>query len=266
MRLVRFRHGRAEPASGVLVGDTVHALDGDLFESPRTGLAVAPLAEVTLLAPCMPGQVISVGANYADRCRENELEIPSEPGRHDSFLVPGVCVVGPGAPIRLPPWEPHVEYSAELGVVMRRACHAVPVARIPEHVLGYTALNNLWAKTRPRVPSALNIRVYDSFCPVGPWIETAIEPTDLGLRLRLNGQLRQDSRTSKMLFDVFTVIAFVSARIPLAAGDLVMTATPSGVGRIAPGDVVEVDIEGIGVVGNPVVLDPSVAERPLARI
>ncbi|MCI0345205.1 MAG: fumarylacetoacetate hydrolase family protein, partial [Chloroflexi bacterium] len=101
---------------------------------------------------------------------------------------------------------------------------------------------------------------------VGPWIETAIEPTDLGLRLRLNGQLRQDSRTSKMLFDVFTVIAFVSARIPLAAGDLVMTATPSGVGRIAPGDVVEVDIEGIGVVGNPVVLDPSVAERPLARI
>lgn len=265
MRLVRFRHGRAAPAPGVLDGGMVHALEGSLA-APRRGPAVAPVAEVTLLAPCTPRQVISVGANFADRCRENDLPIPTQPGHHDSYLVPSECVVGPEAPIRVPPWEAHVEYSAELGVVMARDAHDVPAARVRDYVLGYAALNNLWAKTRPRVAGALNIRVYDSFCPVGPWVETAVDPEDLALRLRLNGELRQDSRTSHMLFDVDRVIAYVSTRRPLHAGDLIMTGTPSGVARVAPGDVVEVEVEGIGVLRNSIVLDPSVAERPLARI
>ena len=116
------------------------------------------------------------------------------------------------------------------------------------------------------MPGVLNIRVYDSFCPLGPWIETALDPADLRLSVRVNGEVRQDSRTSAMLFDVTTVVAFIADHVPLHAGDVIMTGTPAGVRPLRPGDLVEVEIEGIGVLRNPAVADPSPARRSLRRL
>jgi len=265
MRIVRYRMGRTL-AHGVLDGHDIFDLEGNVFAEPRRGCRVAAHADVTLLAPCQPGQIVSVGANYVDRCVENELPVPTEPGRHDSFRLPGECIIGPEASIRVPPSEAHVHYGAELGVVMRRDCHGVAADAIAEYVLGYTCVNNVWAKSRPRVPGVLNIRLYESFCPVGPWIETDLDPRDLALQLRLNGKTRQASRTSRMIFDVFTIVAFVAGCTRLRAGDLIMTATPSGVDRLQAGDRVEVEIEGIGVLANPVVADAGVPQLPLERL
>lgn len=265
MRIVRYQRG-LESGHGVLEGETVYALDRDAGRPPRRGAALCSIGEITLLAPCVPRQLISLGANYADRCREKASPVPTELGLSSAFDVASQCIVGSEAPIRLPPWEAHVEYGAELGVVMERDCSGVPASRVREYILGYTCLNNVWAKTWPRVPGATDPRVYDSFCPVGPWIETDLDPHDLRLRLRLNGETRQDSRTSNMIFDVFTVVAYVSNRVPLAAGDVIMTASLSGIGLLAPGDTVEVEIEGIGVLRNPAVRDPSVPRRPLTRM
>jgi 2-keto-4-pentenoate hydratase/2-oxohepta-3-ene-1,7-dioic acid hydratase in catechol pathway len=266
MRIIRYQRG-LEAFDGVLDGDTVHALERDRHGAPRRGPALCGLSDVTLLCPCAPRQVISVGANYADRCRENDLAIPPSPGRDDTFVMPGEgVVVGPGALIRLPPWEQHVEYGAELGIVIGRGGSRISPAHALDHVLGFVSLNNLWAKTRPRVPGAMNIRVYDSFCPIGPWVETELSTRDLRLTLRVNGELRQDTRTSSMLFDVPTILAHVSELAALAPGDVIMTGTPSGVRRVAHDDRIEVEIEGIGVLRNRVVADPSVARRPLRRI
>lgn len=266
MRLIRYQRG-LDSAAGVLDGDVVHALERDGAGNPHRGTRVCALGEVTLLCPCEPGRVISVGANYADRCRENNLAIPTAPGLNDTFVMPGEAVaVGPEAPISLPPWEGHVEYGAELGIVMARPCHRVQPAEAIAHVLGYACIDNVWAKTRPAVRGALNIRVYDGFCPIGPWIETELDPSDLRLSLRVNGLLRQDSRTSAMLFDVPRIVAHVAAATALDAGDVIMTGTPGGVRTIAAGDVIEVDIEGIGTLRNPVIGDPSARRRPLARL
>jgi 2-keto-4-pentenoate hydratase/2-oxohepta-3-ene-1,7-dioic acid hydratase in catechol pathway len=265
MRIIRFMRA-LEARYGVLEGDVVHALEGDLG-APRRGAAQCGLDQVTLLAPCEPQQVISVGANYADRCRENDLPVPAAPALHDSFRMAGEgVVVGTDAPLRLPPWESHVEYGGELGVVIGRECHRVGVAAVAESILGFTCLNNLWAKTRPRVPGALNIRVYDSFCPLGPWIETELDPAGLRLSVRVEGEVRQDSRTAAMLFDVSTVVAFIANHVPLRAGDVIMTGTPSGVRPLRPGEVVEVEIEGIGVLRNFAVADPSPQRRTLRRL
>lgn len=265
MRIVRYQHAHA-PHWGVLAGSIIHRLEGELGR-PRIGGPLHELAAVTLLAPCEPDRVVSVGANYADRCRENDIVIPSEPALHDTFTMPGKgIVVGPDALVRLPPWETHCEYGAELGVVIGRDCSEVDRAEVAGFVLGYTCINNIWAKTRPRVPGATNIRVYDSFCPVGPWIETELQPSDLAVRLRLNGELRQDSRTSAMLFDVATLVSFLSRHMTLAAGDVVMTGTPGGVSPLAAADAVEVEIEGIGSLANRVAVDPAVRRRPLVRM
>jgi 2-keto-4-pentenoate hydratase/2-oxohepta-3-ene-1,7-dioic acid hydratase in catechol pathway len=265
MRIVRFMQA-LEARYGVLEGAVVHALEGG-FEAPRRGAALCGLDEVTLLAPCEPQQVISVGANYADRCHENELQVPTAPAIHDSFHMAGEgVVVGSEAPLRLPPWENHVEYGGELGVVIGRDCHRVGVAAVGEHILGYTCLNNLWAKTRPRVPGALNIRIYDRFCPLGPWIETELDTSDLRLSLRVDGEVRQDSRTAAMLFDVRTVVALIAGHVKLRAGDVIMTGTPAGVRPLHAGEVVEIEIEGLGVLRNPAVADPSPVRRTLRRM
>jgi 2-keto-4-pentenoate hydratase/2-oxohepta-3-ene-1,7-dioic acid hydratase in catechol pathway len=265
MRITRFMRA-LEARYGVLAGEMVHALEGG-FGRPRRGAALCRLDEVTLLPPCEPQQVISVGANYADRCRENGLPVPTAPALHDSFHIAGEgVVVGTEAPLRLPPWENHVEYGGELGVVIGRDCHRVGAAAVGEHILGFTCLNNLWAKQRPRVPDALNIRVYDSFCPLGPWIETELDPADLRFSLRVDGEVRQDRRTSAMLFDVATVVAFIADHLPLRPGDVIMTGTPAGVRPLRPGELVEVEIEGIGVLRNLAVADPSPVHRTLRRL
>jgi 2-keto-4-pentenoate hydratase/2-oxohepta-3-ene-1,7-dioic acid hydratase in catechol pathway len=266
MRIVRCRYG-LQVHAGILDGDVVHTFEGDLG-APVRGAPLATLDQVTLLAPCQPGQVISVGANYADRCVENGLAIPSAPALHDTFHMPGAGpVVGPDAVVRLPPWESHVEYGAELGVVIGRDGDRIGrAASVADLILGYTCLDNLWAKTRPRVAGDANIRVYDSFCPIGPWIETDLDPGDLALCLRVDGEIRQDARTSIMLFDVLSLVAFVAGHVLLRAGDVIMTGTPSGVRPVEDGQRIEVEIEGIGTLRHRVVRDPSVEQRPLTRM
>lgn len=266
MKLIRYQRN-LESADGVCHDGTVYALARDPNNVPQRGERICSLEEVTLLCPCTPGKVISVGANYADRCRENQLPVPTAPGRDDTFVMPGEgTVIGANAAIRLPPWEKHVEYGAELGIVIGRAGHRIEAAGAVDHILGYVGINNLWAKTRPRVPGAMNIRVYDSFCPVGPWIETDLDTRDLRLTMRLNGAVTQDSRTSSMLFDVPTVVAHVSESIHLDVGDVIMTGTPSGVRRVASGDILEVEISGIGVLRNLVISDTAAKQRSLKRI
>jgi len=228
MKIVRFeRDGRSR--YGLIEAGLVYEAKGDIFGEVQKGRTVGPLNDVRLLAPIEPPRVISLGANYRDRCMENKIPIPDVPGRGDTFLVPLRSVVGPDGAIAAPDEEMRVEHGAELAVVMRRAAKDVPVERIKDYVLGFTCVNNVWGK-RPKhiVPPSLP-RSFDGSCPLGPVIVTDLEPTDLAIRCRVNGELRQNSRTSQMIFDAYTVASHVSHLIALGPGDVIQTGTPGGV-------------------------------------
>ena len=235
---------------GVLEGDTVHALLGDPYGDCGAGEAVGRVDDLTLLAPCTPRTIWSLGANYPSRCAERGFALPTEP----SFLVaPGSCICGTGAEIRIPEHERRAEYGAELGIVARRDCRDVSEAEAPAYVLGYTALNNVWVKDPADAGDyARPLRVYDNHCPTGPVVDTAVDPHDLRVRLWVDGELRQDDRTSTVVFPPARVIAWLSQRVTIAKGDLIMTGTPGGVEghTLRYGQTVAIAVEGIGRIEN----------------
>lgn len=233
---------------------------GPLTSDPFGGEGVrGPLkwdvAEVTLLAPCQPSKIIGLTNNFMDRVREQGRGRPHLP---TLFLKPPTSVIGPGEAIVLPPQSQRVEYGAELGVVIgRRARHIAP-EEVGRYVLGYTCANDITARDLIE-QDALWARGkgFDTFCALGPAIATQVDPTEVVIRCALNGETRQMSSTHDMLFTVPQVVAYVSAIMTLLPGDVILMGSPAGAGPLAPGDVVEIEIEGIGKLSNPVHAEPS---------
>ncbi len=210
-----------------------------------------PLASVRLLAPILPSKVICVGKNYADRAREMGTEPPEEPV---IFLKPSTAVSGPGDSIVRPTdLSERVDYEGELAVVIGRLCRQVPAGRVPEVIFGYTCANDVTARDlQARDGQWTRAKGFDTFCPLGPWMETDVDPADLELSTSLNGEVKQHSRTSLMLHGVAELIMAVSQVMTLLPGDVLLTGTPAGVGPMGKGDQVSVTIEGIGTLTNPV--------------
>jgi len=209
-----------------------------------------PLADVRLLAPILPTKVVCVGKNYADHVKEMGGAAPENPV---IFLKPSTTVIGPNAAIKLPPESSRVDYEGELAAVVGMPCKDVPAARAASVLLGYTVANDVTARDLQAADGQwTRAKGFDTFCPLGPWIETAIDPSDVALRTELAGEVRQDARTSLLLHGIGELVEFISRVMTLLPGDLILTGTPAGVGPMRAGQSVSVSIEGIGTLTNPV--------------
>jgi 2-keto-4-pentenoate hydratase/2-oxohepta-3-ene-1,7-dioic acid hydratase in catechol pathway len=256
VRIARFTTGD-DPRFAVVDGppgaEQLAVITGDPLYTPvqPTG-EVVPLADARLLAPVIPrSKVVGIGRNYRAHAAELGNEVPVEPL---VFLKPNTSVIGPGDPIQLPEQSQEVHYEGELAVVIGRLCRDVPVARVPEVVLGYTVANDVTARDLQKKDGQWwRAKGFDSFCPLGPYLVTDLDAGDLRVTTRLDGQTVQDGRTSQMIFDLPTLVAYVSSAMTLLPGDVLLTGTPAGVGPMTAGQRVEVEVEGIGVLSNPVV-------------
>lgn len=208
------------------------------------------LADVRLLAPILASKVVCVGKNYAAHVAEFDGETPQDPV---IFLKPNTAIVGPNTPILLPPAASRVDYEGELAVVIGRPCKDVPAAKAAEVILGYTVANDVTARDIQKYDGQWTRgKGYDTFCPLGPWIETELDASDLELTTELDGEVCQNSRTSLMLHDIPKVIEWITAVMTLLPGDVILTGTPEGVGPVADGQTVSVTVQGIGTLTNPV--------------
>jgi 2-keto-4-pentenoate hydratase/2-oxohepta-3-ene-1,7-dioic acid hydratase in catechol pathway len=250
VRIARFVVPSVGLSWGIVEGDEVAAIDGHPFGAITfTGRRWA-LSDVRLLSPILPSKVVAAARNYADHAAELGNTLPE---RALLFLKPSTSVIGTDDVIRLPSDSEQVDHEAELAVVIGRPAKDVPVENALDHVLGYTAANDVTARDQQRADGHFTrAKGYDSFCPIGPWIETAIDPSDLRVTATVNGQLRQDGRTSQMVHSVAELIAFASHIMTLLPSDVILTGTPAGVGPIRDGDTVSVEVEGIGTLINEV--------------
>jgi 2-keto-4-pentenoate hydratase/2-oxohepta-3-ene-1,7-dioic acid hydratase in catechol pathway len=211
-----------------------------------------PMADVRVLAPILPSKVICIGKNYADHAREMGGEPPADPVM---FLKPSTSVIGQNAAIKLPKDSSRVDFEGELVAVIGRPCRDVPAAQAASVILGYTIANDVTARDQQKADGQWTRgKGHDTFCPLGPWIETAVDPSDLAITTTLDGEKKQDSRTSLLLHDVPALIEWVSKVMTLLPGDVILTGTPAGVGPMTAGQKVEITIEGIGTLSNPVEL------------
>jgi 2-keto-4-pentenoate hydratase/2-oxohepta-3-ene-1,7-dioic acid hydratase in catechol pathway len=235
-----------------LTGLTVAAIDGHPFGEIRfTGERWA-VPDVRLLSPILPSKVVCVGRNYADHAAEHGAEVPAEPLL---FLKPSTSVIGPQDAIKLPPQSNQVEHEAELAVVIGApGAHRVDRAAAVRAVFGYTCANDVTARDLQRSDGQwTRAKGFDSFCPLGPWIETDVDVTDLEVRCEVGEEVRQLGRTKDMVFDVPALVSYASHVMTLLPGDVLLTGTPAGVGPLLGGDVVTVRVERIGTLSNPVV-------------
>lgn len=254
MRIIRFQERDESPRFGWLHENLVGPIEGDPLGEFRRLDASLDLNAVRLLAPLIPGKILCVGRNYAAHAREHNAEIPEVPLL---FLKPPSSVIGPGDKIILPPQSEQVEHEAELVVVIGRRGRWIQPDGALEHVLGYTIGNDVTARDlQNRDGQWTRSKGFDTFCPLGPWIQTDFDPSDVVITCHVNGGLRQMSSTRDMVFGVRQLIAFASSIMTLEPGDVLFTGTPAGVGRLHTGDVVKVAIEGLGELENRVVAEP----------
>jgi 2-keto-4-pentenoate hydratase/2-oxohepta-3-ene-1,7-dioic acid hydratase in catechol pathway len=250
MRIVRFKVD-GKTRYGACEHNVVVEYGGTPFGTFRRGRKRFPLKQVVLLAPVVPSKIVAVGPNYRDHAAELGLPIPDEPVL---CLKPGSALIGPGDPIVHPPLSQRIDHEAELAVVIKKRCHNIPPARVHEYVLGYTCLNDVTARDLQfRDGQWSRAKGFDTFCPLGPCIATDIDANAVTVEAWVNGEPRQSSSTKELLFPVEDVVAHVARVMTLFPGDVVATGTPPGIGPLAPGDRVEVRIEGIGTLANPVV-------------
>ncbi|MGB3482181.1 MAG: fumarylacetoacetate hydrolase family protein [Mycobacterium sp.] len=249
---VAFVSIEGDVGSGDAPGDAVvREIAEHPFGTPTFTGRTWPLADVRLLAPILASKVVAMGKNYAAHAQEMGGAAPEQPV---IFLKPNTAIVGPNAPIVLPADANPVHHEGELAIVIGRPCKDVPAARAAENILGYTIANDVSARDQQQQDGQwMRAKSHDTFCPVGPWIVTDLDVSDLELRTEVNGQVRQRSRTSLMIHDVGAIVEWVSAVMTLLPGDLILTGTPEGVGPIEGGDTVGITVEGIGTLTNPVV-------------
>jgi 2-keto-4-pentenoate hydratase/2-oxohepta-3-ene-1,7-dioic acid hydratase in catechol pathway len=250
MRFVRYQTEEKSPRYGWLFEDKIGDIEGNLFGEFRRLDATTPLAEATLLAPTLPSKILCVGRNYAAHAKEHQAEVPALPL---IFLKPPSALNHPESPIILPPQSQQVEHEAELVVVIGKRGRNIIAEDATQYILGYTVGNDVTARDLQRADRLWTRgKGFDTFAPFGPWIDTEFNPADAVVTCRVNGQMRQMASTRDMVFSVGTIIAFISSVMTLEPGDVIFTGTPAGVGALQPGDLVEVDIEGLGVLKNPV--------------
>jgi 2-keto-4-pentenoate hydratase/2-oxohepta-3-ene-1,7-dioic acid hydratase in catechol pathway len=237
---------------GLLIAELKGHPFGVGTDSVRYTGASYPVADVRLLAPVLPTKVVAIGKNYADHAKEMGGEPPAEPV---IFLKPSTSVTGPGDPVARPvKLSERVDFEGELAVVIGRLCRDVPAERVREVIFGYTCANDVTARDlQSRDGQWSRAKGFDTFCPLGPWIETDLDPSDLELTTTVNGEVKQQSRTSLLLHDVTELVCYVTAVMTLLPGDILLTGTPAGVGPLVHGDRVTVSIQGIGELTNPVV-------------
>jgi 2-keto-4-pentenoate hydratase/2-oxohepta-3-ene-1,7-dioic acid hydratase in catechol pathway len=216
-----------------------------------SGGKVLAMEDVELLAPCQPSKIVCVGLNYVEHANELKMKLPEEP---ILFLKPPSAVIGPGAEIVMPKSSEMVDYEGELGVVIGKRCKDIAADEAKKHILGYTCFNDVTARDlQQRDGQWTRAKSFDTFAPFGPWI-ACIDPAYADIKTRVNGEIKQSSNTSDLIFGVPSLVEFISHVMTLEPGDIIATGTPPGVGRLEKGDVVEVEIEGIGVLKNRVAL------------
>ncbi|NLS10193.1 fumarylacetoacetate hydrolase family protein [Nesterenkonia sp. MY13] len=253
MRIARFVTD-SDPAYGVVTGEpgeeTISQLAGDPFYQgiQETG-QTHKLEDVRLVAPIIPrSKLIGVGRNYVDHAKELGNEVPTTPLL---FLMPNTAVVGPNEPVTLPSFGQEFSYEVELAVVIGRICKDVPADRVNEVIFGYTVANDVTVRDVQRTDGQwARAKGFDGSAPLGPWIETELEPDDLRIAGTLNGKTVQDGRTKDMVFDVTYLVSYISQAMTLLPGDVILTGTPAGVGPLREGDTFTGEIEGIGSLTN----------------
>ncbi|HZS42465.1 MAG TPA: fumarylacetoacetate hydrolase family protein [Polyangia bacterium] len=246
-------HHQGLPRWGRVFDERIEILDRDPVtdRQPPAVLYEIPMANAPILAPCEPTKILGVGTNYRAHALEMKKPLPDEPLL---FMKPTTALIGPGAGIVRPRGFERTDYEGELGVVIGKRARRVREAEALDYVFGYTIVNDVTVRDLQKKDGQFTrAKGFDTFCPVGPWVVCGLDASNLRLRTRLNSETRQDSRTSDLIFSIARVIETVSRVMTLEPGDLITTGTPSGVGPIAPGDVVEIEIEGIGILRNPVV-------------
>ncbi len=248
MRLGRISY-QGRTFYGVFEGEKIKLLEGFPVggEFVFSGQKV-PLSETRLLSPCQPTKIIALGLNYRDHALELNLPLPREPL---IFLKPPSAVIGPEETILIPPESKRVDYEAELAVVIGKKARRVRPEEAWDYILGYTCFNDVTARDLQKKDGQWSrAKSFDTFAPIGPWIETELDPKDLRVRSYLNGKLKQDSSTKELVFPVPEIVSFVSNIMTLFPGDVIATGTPPGIGPLSPGDVIEIEIQGIGRLKN----------------
>jgi 2-keto-4-pentenoate hydratase/2-oxohepta-3-ene-1,7-dioic acid hydratase in catechol pathway len=225
-------------------------MKGSPFEKVEVTSITHRLDEVRLLAPCLPSKVVGLGLNYRDHAEEMKLEIPKAPVL---FLKPSTSIIGPEESIIFPKMSRRVDYEAELGVVIKKTAKTVPEDQATDYILGYTCFNDVTARDLQPMDGQWTLsKSFDTFSPMGPWIVTDIDPSHLEVSSYLNGERKQHSHTGNLIFDVRKLMSYISHVMTLLPGDVIATGTPSGIGRMAIGDRIDIVIEGIGTLTNTV--------------
>jgi len=251
MKIVRVRLEDDEIAYGAVEPEGIRVHHGTPFVAWEPTETLLDFPDVQLLAPVFPTKVVCVGRNYAEHAAELSHEVPDEPV---IFLKPATAVVGPSQPIVLPAQSEEVHHEAELGIVVGTVSRNVAAEDASQHIIGYTAANDVSARDlQQRDGQWTRAKGFDSFCPLGPAIETEVDPVGLSIMCSVNGEVRQDGNTEDMVFGVAEIFEFVTSVMTMLPGDVILTGTPAGVGALVPGDFVEVAIERIGSLSNPVV-------------
>lgn len=244
------------PRYGVVAGETLREIEGDILGSWSVTERTWPLAEVKLLPPVSPSKIVCLGRNYVEHAKELGNEVPKEPL---IFLKPPSAIIGPEEPIVLPPISQRVDYEGELAVVIGRQCSQLaPDADVRPYILGFTCLNDVTARDLQRADVQFTrAKGFDTFCPLGPVIETELDLASTSVKTYVNGERRQSASASEMVFPIDAIIRWVSRMMTLVPGDILATGTPAGISPLRAGDVVEVVVGGVGTLRNPVIAPTS---------
>lgn len=234
-------------------GNTIREVGGDIFNNHKNTENVFSLSEITFLPPCVPTKIIAVGLNYFDHANEVQMKISDEPL---IFMKPPSTLIAHNDNIIYPKMSKQLDYEAELAVIIKNRIKNIEPEDVFENILGYTCFNDVTARDLQKKDEQwTRAKSFDTFAPIGPFISTGLNPDNLQIKLYKNGQLMQNSSTNNMIFKVDKIISFISKIMTLFPGDIIATGTPSGVGKLEEGDMVEVEIEGIGVLKNNVLLE-----------
>ncbi len=249
MKTARFLNENGEERTGILDDTTIREISGDIYSEYRENGKVHKLDEVKILPPCRPTKIIAVGLNYEDHAKEMKRALPKEPML---FLKPNTTVISHKEDIIYPShMSQRVDYEGELAVVIGREAHMVEEKDTKNHIYGYTCINDVTARDlQAKDVQFTRGKGFNTFAPIGPCIETDVDPGDLEIQTTLNGEIRQSSNTSNLIFNVGQLVSFISKVMTLLPGDIIATGTPSGIGPMSPGDQVQVKISGIGTLTN----------------
>lgn len=247
MRIVRYMKDSGI-CYGIVKGAIIYELEGDVFFQYQLTGREFPLEELKIFAPCQPTKIVALGLNYRSHAEELKMKLPEDPLL---FLKPSTSVIGPDENIVYPVMSRRVDYEAEMGVVIGKEAKGVSEDKAEEYILGYTCFNDVTARDlQAKDKQFTRSKGFDTFAPMGPWIETELDPSNLKVESYLNGELKQSGTTADLMFPTFQLVSFISKVMTLLPGDVIATGTPAGIGPMQVGDTIEIVIEGIGALRN----------------